>query len=246
MIWNYPLGSLRHGDCLFELRPLAAGSVDLLFADPPYNQGVDYDTYDDARTRAEYLDWTRRWLAEARRVLSPTGSLWLAISDENVAECKLMLDALGLTMRNWVIWYYRFGPHQKKKFGRDHAHLLYYVANPRRFTFNADAVRVPSLRQTLYADKRADPRGRVPGDVWHFPRVCGTFKAKAGVHPNQLPLAMLDRVVLACSNPDDLVADPFAGASASTLVSARNNGRRFWGCELSDVYAVEAARRLSE
>jgi site-specific DNA-methyltransferase (adenine-specific) len=102
-------------------------------------------------------------------------------------------DALGLTWRNTLVWHYGFGPHQKAKFGRDHQQLLYYVADAKRFTFNAGAVLVPSARQTKYGDQRAKPGGRVPG------------------HVCQTPLALLERIVRVASNPGDLVLEPFAG-----------------------------------
>ena len=102
----------------------------------------------------------------ATRVLKPTGSFFLAIGDEYAAEHKVRLDALGLTMRNWIVWHYTFGVNCTKKFNRSHAHIFYYVRDPKRFTFNADAVRVPSARQTTYADRRANPVGKLPDDTW--------------------------------------------------------------------------------
>src|SRR5262249_21263057 len=158
---------LYEGDCLGYCRQVAGGSVDLVFADPPFNIGYTYDVYDDHREAANYLDWSRRWGAEVVRVLKPDGTFWLAIGDEFGAELKLVFQReLGLTCRNWVIWYYTFGVHCQKKFSRSHAHLFYFVKDRRRFTFNADAVRVPSARQLVYADARADGRGRLPDDTW--------------------------------------------------------------------------------
>ncbi len=248
------------GDCLKVLPRLPEGSVALAFADPPFNIGYDYDVYNDRRGRAEYLLWTERWLAEVRRVLRPDGSVFVAIGDEYAAELKVRLDELGLTMRNWIVWHYTFGVHCTKKFTRSHAHILYYVADPKRFTFNADAVRVPSARQRLYADRRANPAGRVPDDTWvlrpqederffhpehdtwYVSRVCGTFKERTG-HPCQMPEALLERIVRVASNPDDLVLDPFAG-SGTTLAVARRLGRRWFGVELSAEYAERVRRRL--
>jgi site-specific DNA-methyltransferase (adenine-specific) len=154
------------------------------------------------------------------------------------------LDGLGLTWRNTIVWRYNFGPHQKGKFGLNHQQLLYYVADSGRFTFNADAVRVPSDRQTKYRDKRANPLGRVPGDVWHFPRVCGTFKRRVD-HACQTPDELLDRIVLAYTNPGDLIIDPFAG-SGSAGAAALRHGRRYLGCELSPETAEVARRRLAQ
>jgi site-specific DNA-methyltransferase (adenine-specific) len=250
------------GDCLSLLAGLPEASVDLAFADPPFNIGYDYDVYHDHKGKDDYLGWTERWLAAVRRVLKPTGSFWVAIGDEYAAETKVRLDALGLTMRNWIVWHYTFGVHCTKKFTRSHAHLFYYVVNPKRFTFNADAVRVPSARQSTYADKRANPRGRVPddtwvlrpqederlfpptSDTWYVSRVCGTFKERTG-HPCQMPEAVLERIVRASSAPGDLVLDPFAG-SGTTLAVAKRLGRHYLGIELSDEYAEQVRRRLAE
>ena len=132
------------------------------------------------------------------------------------------------------------------------------MKDPKRFTFHDEAVRVPSARQLIYADRRADPRGRLPddtwilrpqdvpdgfdpaGDTWYVPRVCGTFKERAGWHGCQMPEQVLGRIVRACSDPGDLVLDPFAG-SGTTLAVARKLGRRWLGFELSADYAARVS-----
>jgi site-specific DNA-methyltransferase (adenine-specific) len=250
------------GDCLRLLAALPPESVHLAFADPPFNIGYEYDVYEDRKGREEYLAWTEKWLAAVCRVLRPDGSFFVAIGDEYAAEIKVRLDALGLTMRNWIVWHYTFGVHCTRKFTRSHAHILYYVADPRRFTFEAEAVRVPSARQTTYADRRANPRGRVPddtwvlrpqhderlfkpeGDTWYVSRVCGTFKERTG-HPCQMPEAVLERIIRVASRPGDLVLDPFAG-SGTTLAVAKRLGRDYIGFELSPEYAEQIRRRLEQ
>jgi site-specific DNA-methyltransferase (adenine-specific) len=258
MGWN----DVLTGDCMERLAGLDAGSVDLVFADPPFNIGYDYDVYDDRRAKRDYLAWADRWLEAAVRVLAPTGSFFLAIGDEFAAEHKVRLDEVGLTLRNWIVWHYTFGVNCTKKFNRSHAHILYYVRDPRLggFTFNADEVRVPSARMTTYADRRANPVGKLPDDTWvlrpqetddHFqpqadtwylPRVCGTFKERTG-HPCQMPEAVLERIIRVASNPHDKVLDPFAG-SGTTLAVAKKLGRRYLGFELSEDYAEGVRRRL--
>lgn len=243
-----------------RLAELPPGCVDLAFADPPFNIGYEYDRYDDRRAREDYLAWTDRWLAAVRRVLKPTGSVYVAIGDEYAAEIKVRLDELGLTMRNWIVWHYTFGVSCTRKFNRSHAHIFYYVADPKRFTFNADSIRVPSARQTTYADRRANPLGKLPDDTWvlrpqedgrlfgpeddtwYVSRVCGTFKER-GEHPCQMPLALLERIVRVSSNPGDLVLDPFAG-SGTTLAAAKRLARDYYGIELSENYADRIRDRL--
>jgi hypothetical protein len=162
--------TITTGDCLDVLPTLPDGCAQLIYADPPFNIGLDYPGYDDNQPRDAYLDFTDRWLAAVARVLSPTGSLFVQIADEWAGYLQVRLDALGLHRQNTLIWEYGLGPHQSRKFGRNHQQVFYYAADRRRFTLNADAVRVPSARQTRYRDRRANPKGRVPGDVWHIPR----------------------------------------------------------------------------
>src|SRR5881275_2359730 len=100
------MNNILTGDCLGHLAKLPAGCVDLAFADPPFNIGYEYDVYHDRKNRADYLEWTESWLSAVRRVLKPSGSLYVAIGDEYAAEVKLLLDAQGLTLRNWIIWHY--------------------------------------------------------------------------------------------------------------------------------------------
>ncbi len=120
-------------------------SVDLAFADPPFNIGYKYDVYEDRRAADEYLAWTRKWGEALVRALKPTGTFWLAIGHDFAAELKLIFQReLGLFCRSWVIWYYTFGVNYKQKFSRSHTHLFHFVRDPRTFTFNIDALRVPS------------------------------------------------------------------------------------------------------
>jgi site-specific DNA-methyltransferase (adenine-specific) len=199
-----------------------------------------YPGYDDNLPRKDYLVFTERWLAAAAGVLSPSGSLFVQIKDEWAGYVQVFLDRL-LHWRNTIIWYYRFGTHQKGKFGRNHQVIFHYVADPQRAIFNADAVREPSDRQVRYKDKRADLRGRVPGDVWEIPRVCGTFRERTG-HCCQTPLAILSRIILATTNPGNLVIDSFAG-SGTTLVAARQLQRQYLGIEVCEATAELARRR---
>lgn len=256
------LGQIHQGDCVATLRQLPDECVHLAFADPPFNIGYEYDEYDDRMESEKYLEWSEQWMSEIRRVLSPAGAFWLAIGDEYAAELKIAAQKLGFTCRSWVIWYYTFGVNCKMKFTRSHAHLFHFVKNPNCFTFNAEAIRVPSARQLVYNDKRAESKGRLPDDTWilrpqdcpsgfspeedtwYFPRVAGTFKERAGFHGCQMPEQLLGRIIRACSSEGEVVLDPFAG-SATTLAAAKKLHRRFLGCELSEEYAAQGTNRLN-
>jgi site-specific DNA-methyltransferase (adenine-specific) len=155
------------GDCVKKLAGMEAESVDLVFADPPFNIGYKYDEYKDKRSCDDYLAWSTEWITAVKRVLKPDGTFWLAIGDEYAAELKVMSTReLGFTCRSWVVWYYTFGVHCTTKFTRSHAHLFYFTKDAKQFKFNDGAIRVPSARQLVYGDKRANPKGRVPDDTW--------------------------------------------------------------------------------
>ncbi|HEV3079694.1 MAG TPA: site-specific DNA-methyltransferase [Gemmataceae bacterium] len=254
--------SLFQGDCLEGFSKIKPGSVDLVFADPPFNIGYDYDIYDDRKHADYYVAWCRKWGQEIQRILKPSGTFWLAIGDDFAAELKVAFADLGFRCRSWVVWYYTFGVHCTKKFSRSHTHLFHFVKDPKAFTFNGNAIKVPSARQLVYADSRAKEGGKVPDDtwflrpqdlkesftpeedVWYFPRVCGTFKERAGWHGCQMPEQLLGRIIRVSSNPGDLVLDPFAG-SGTTLVVAKKLARRWLGFELSKNYADQAQARLA-
>lgn len=256
------LNTIVQGDCIKSLSRLRAGFVDLAFADPPFNIGYEYDVYHDKKGRDEYLGWTQKWIEQVFRVLKPSGTFWLAIGDEYAAEMKVLAQNIGFTTRSWVIWYYTFGVNCTQKFTRSHAHLFYFVKDPKAFTFREDELenRIPSARQLVYNDGRANPRGRLPDDTWilrpqdlvdcftpsedtwYFPRVAGTFVERAGFHGCQMPEQLLGRIIRACSHPGDLVIDPFSG-SATTLAVARKLGRNFIGFELSPEYVKRGTAR---
>lgn len=256
-----PENGIIHGDCIDGMTRLPEGCVDLVFADPPFNIGYDYDVYDDRQEHAAYLDWSRKWIAAVHRALKADGTFWLAIGDEYAAELKLLSQEHGFTCRSWVVWYYTFGVNCKKKFTRSHAHLFHFVKNAKQFTFNAEAVRVPSARQLVYNDARANPVGRLPDDTWilrpqdlpegfqadedtwYFPRVAGTFKERAGFHGCQMPEQLLGRIIRCCSNPGELVLDPFSG-SATTVTVAKKLGRGFLAFDLSEDYVQLGLQRL--
>jgi DNA modification methylase len=217
------LDQIHNLDCIQGLATLPEGSVDLAFADPPFNIGYDYDVYDDRRAGDEYIAWSRKWIEGVIRVLKPAGTFWLAIGDEYAADLKVLCTRqLGLHCRSWVIWFYTFGVHCKQKFTRSHAHIFHFVKDPRAFTFNSLAVRVPSARELVYGDKRADPDGRMPDDTWMM----------APVLPPEVPTK--DGFVL---RPQD-IAERFP-ANSDTWCFSRVAGtfaeRRGWhGCQMPE------------
>lgn len=290
-----PRDTIAPGDCIAQMNAWPEDSVDLVFADPPYNIGFKYDQYEDTMDCDKYIEWTKDWINGATRLLKPSGSMYILIGDEYAAETRLHLKALQqqgkLLFRNWIIWHYTFGQRCKAKFNRSHAHLFYCVGsaavNPKTgkpranltkktpFTFNYDAVAVPSARMTTYNDARQNPKGKLPDDTWvlKFPamkdwhtrpqqaadegnfdvgwdtwyqsRLAGTFKEREQWHPCQLPEALLERIIRCSSNEGDLAFDPFAG-SGTTLAVANRLGRHWLGCELSADYRKRALKRIAQ
>jgi len=237
------LDSIVAGDCIELLRGKLERPPDLIFADPPFNIGYKYDLYEDRKAYDEYYEWTYRWMSACRDALAACGTMWVAIGDEYAAELRMIGRQLGLHLRNWVIWHYTFGQNTRKKFARSHTHLFYWVKDPGNFTFNDLAVRIPSARQTTYADKRANPKGKLPDDVWSFSRVCGTFHERVRWHPCQMPERLIERIVRACSNAGDLVLDPFSGSGTTCVVAARL-GRHYIGIDISEDYVRRSRLRL--
>jgi site-specific DNA-methyltransferase (adenine-specific) len=260
MRWN----EVYNCDCIEGMGKMGAETVDLVFADPPFNIGYSYDIYHDKLDYKEYLDWSVRWLREVRRVLTSCGTFWLAIGDEFAAELKVLATReVGFICRSWVIWYYTFGTNSKRKFTRSHVHLFHFIKDSKIFTFNGDAIRVPSARQLIYNDKRANPKGRFPDDtwilrpqeiggeltpdkdVWTVNRICGTFKEREGWHSCQMPETILERIIKVSSNPEDKVLDPFLG-SGTTAVAAKKLGRQYAGFEISEEYFKLSKKRLQK
>ncbi len=234
------------GDCIEILGRADEPFADLVFAAPPFNIGYKYDKYRDDRRSSEYIEWTRQWMQTCYKILKPAGSFWIAIGDEYAANVKVIADQLGLFMRNWNIWHYTFGQQTKNKFARAHTHLFYFVKDEKNFTFNQHAVRIPSDRQLIYLDSRANSTGKMPDDVWNtFSRVCGTFSERELWHPCQMPEILLARIICTSSNPGDFVLDPFIGSGTTAVVAAKYE-RKYCGIDISDEYAKNVRERISE
>ena len=233
-------------DCIELLNKVKEPFADLIFADPPFNIGYQYDKYKDTLKSEKYIAWTHDWMSACLNVLKPAGSFYIAIGDDYAANIKVIADQLGLTMRNWIIWHYTFGQQTKAKFARAHTHIFYFVKDKDNFVFNDYAVRVPSDRQLTYNDKRANPKGKMPDDVWNeYSRVCGTFNERLKWHPCQMPENLLARIIAVSSNPNDLILDPFIG-SATTAAVAKKLSRNYCGIDISDNYVTNGKQRLKD
>ena len=214
--------------------------ADLVVADPPYNLGKEYGNGSDSLLRDDYLKFTGKWLSQAIRILKPTGfsvrvhgfSLHFASSCclTSTFTCVLMDGFAGITRKEWG------------ENGGFRLAMMTFFSSPRRdqFTFNLDSVRVP---QKFYRS-RNNMRGANPGDVWEFSHVhyCQGNRTK---HPTQKPEGLIERIVLASSNENDIVVDPFAG-SGTTLRVCQQLDRRSIGIELSSEYVSLIESRLKD
>jgi len=247
-----PKTDIYVGDNRKILRQFKKDSVDLIFADPPFNWDVGYDKWRDNMPREAYLDFTHEWIDACVRVLAPHGSIWINIPDDSAAEIVMHLKELGLTMINWCIWHFRFGQYRNANFIVSKVHVLYFAKDPGKRIWNPGAILEPSDRAVTYADHRTrktqTPGLRVPLDVWYgqyWGRIQGNNKERRAKHQNQIPEVYMQRVIEACSNAGDLVLDPFLGSGTTSTV-ARALGRRSIGIEYSKKIAKSAFERIEK
>jgi len=241
------------GDCVAEMAKLTAGSVDLVFADPPYNlqlQGdlkrpddskvdaVD-DDWDKFSSFAAYDDFTRAWLLACRRVMKPAATLWVIGSYHNIFRVGAILQDLGFWILNDVVWR-KTNPmpnFRGRRFTNAHETLIWAAREPgaKGYTFNYEALKAGNDGVQMRSD-------------WSFPLCTGEERLKGGdgkkLHPTQKPEALLARVILSASRPDDLVLDPFSGTGTTGAV-AKRLGRRFIGIERDRGYAKAAEKRIA-
>jgi len=227
-------------------------SIDLIFADPPFNWDRSYDVCNDNMHADEYLAFTCRWMTWCNHLLKKGGHFWINIPDEHVRIVLNAASNLRLTMQDWCIWHYRFGQHTHARFIRSKVHALHFIKPGGDSVWNPSAVLEPSDRASKYNDARTllktegKPGLRVPLDVWYgenWGRVQGNNAERRSLHDNQLPELYLHRVIASCTNEGDMVLDPFLG-SGTTGVVARALKRRFIGIDISPAYVASSLERI--
>lgn len=241
--------SIIAGDCLQELARLDEGIARLVFVDPPYNLGFQYDAdpTGDNLAAGVYLGWCQQLIGQCQRVLTDDGTLCLLHCEEYQHHIGALIQMLGgFTIRRLVVWYETFGENCVNNFNRTCRFLYYAVRDPKRFVFNAEAFQVPSARAAVYNDPRAAGETKNLDALWQISRLQGTSAERLAADidaPTQLPLELMRRIVEGFSDPGDLVIDPCCctGTTGHAAILAH---RKFLGIERSPKYAAAARDRL--
>lgn len=231
---------IRQGDSLELFKSIKSNSVDLIVADPPYNLNKDYGNKSDSRSFDEYIQFTKDWTSEAKRVLKPTGTMYVFMGFRFISYLYEILEKENeLLFNNWICWFYTQGIGKKKGFSPRHDDILMFTKTA-KFIFNLDEIRVP---QKFYRSIN-NMRGANPGDVWEFSHIHYCQENRQN-HPTQKPEGLIERMVLASSNEGSLVLDPFSG-SGTTLRVCQQLKRKCIGFELNPDYVEMTKMRLKE
>jgi site-specific DNA-methyltransferase (adenine-specific) len=239
------------GDALEVLsHEIEDGSIDLIFADPPYNIGKDFNGRKDKwRSDNEYLQWCYEWLDLCLKKIKGTGSLYLMAATQSMPYFDIYLRG-KLEILSRIVWFYdSSGVQAKRYYGSLYEPILYGVKDGERYTFNAADILVEAktgAQRKLMDYRKAIPTvystKKVPGNVWEIPRVRYRMD-EYEEHPTQKPIALLERIVTASSNPGDVILDPFSGTFTTSCV-AKELGRRSIGIEIVEDYVKIGLRRL--
>lgn len=259
------------GDNLKVLSTLDSESVDLIYIDPPFFSNRNYEIIwgDEAEIRSfedrwegginVYIEWMKDRVIELHRVLKSTGSFYLHCDWHASHHLRVMLDnVFGIKrFQNEIVWYYRGGGLSKERFGRRHD-TIYFYTNSNKWTFNTDAVRVPYSEETLerlrykakvfrgekvYDTYEANPLGKHPDDVWIMQPIMPSAKERLG-YPTQKPEALLEKIIKASSNEDDIVLDAFCGCGTALAVSEKLK-RKWIGIDISPSAIALIKKRLA-
>lgn len=252
-------GKLYQYDAIEFLKTLDSESVDLIFADPPYNiKKAEWDTFSSQK---EYVEWSMEWIKEAHRVLKKTGSLYICGFSEILADLKWAASSLFQGCK-WLVWFYRNKGNLGNSWGRSHESILHFRKS-KDFIFNIDEVRIPYNNHTLKYPNRTqaessqfsngkgekyewtpNPLGAKPKDVFEIPTISNGAWEKT-IHKTQKPVELLRKIILSSSNPDSVILDPFGG-SGTTYAVAEAYKRKWIGTELDDEYCSLIENRVSD
>lgn len=252
-------GTLYNTDAITLLKNLPDNSVDLIFADPPYNiKKADWDSFS---TQKAYVEWSMTWIEEAHRVLSERGTLYICGFSEILADLKWGAAPLFYGCK-WLVWYYRNKGNLGNDWGRSHESII-HLRKTKDFIFNVDEVRIPYNEHTVKYPNRTqgensqfsngqkkkhewspNPLGAKPKDVLEIPTISNGAWEKTN-HPTQKPIELLRKIILASSDANSTIVDPFGGSGTTYLV-AEAYDRQWKGSELEEDYCRLIQQRISD
>jgi site-specific DNA-methyltransferase (adenine-specific) len=225
-------------------------SIDLIFVDPPYNIGKDFNGLKDKwKTDESYLEWCYKWINLCLKKLKPTGSFYVMTSTQFIPYFDIFLrEKINILSR--IVWSYDSSGVQAKNFyGSMYEPILFCVKDKKKYTFNSNDIKVEAKTgaKRKLIDYRKNPpqpynKEKVPGNVWEYPRVRYRMDEYEN-HPTQKPIAMLERIIKASSNPNDIVLDPFSGTFTTSYV-AKKLGRKSIGIEINEDFTKIGLRRV--
>lgn len=227
-------------DAIEGMKKLPDNSVDLIVTDPPYNLSKNYGVTNDNMEFESYLKFSEMWLSEAKRVLKPTGTIYLFMGMRYISYIYIILEKkLNLNFVSWITWYYTQGVGKTKGYSPRHDDILMF-SKSKNYTFNLDDIRIPQK----YYRSINNMRGANPGNVWQFSHVhfCSGNRQK---HPTQKPEGLIERMVLASSNEGDIILDPFIGSGTTARVCQQLK-RNVIGFDNNPEYIEMSKNRLSQ
>ncbi len=228
------------GDSLEVLEQIPADTIDLVVADPPYNLGKNYGNNHDLKGFEEYLHFSRKWLRLAHEKLKPSGTIYVFMGVRFISYLYHILDQeIGMYFNSWITWHYTQGIGKTKGFSPRHDDILMFTKSE-SFKFDLDNIRIPQK----YYRERNNMAGANPGDVWQFSHVHYSNPEREN-HPTQKPEGLIERIILASSDENDFVLDPFLGSGTTARVCQQLN-RNCVGIELNPLFAKMAEKRLAK
>ncbi|GAB4199802.1 MAG: site-specific DNA-methyltransferase [Bacteroidia bacterium] len=248
MIERY-INKIHQGDCLELFKNIPDNSVDVTFADPPFNLKKKYTSYNDSKEFAEYIDWCEKWISEMVRVTKPTGSIFIHNIPKWLTYFASYLNKVA-HFRHWISWDAPTAP-MGKSLQPAHYGILFYTKEAKGSKFYE--LRYPHKRDRKsgyllkdYGGKKNQlhPFGPLVSDVWtDIHRI--KHNSKRDPHPCQLPIHLLDRIILMTSDENDVILDPFSG-TGTTAISAKRLGRKYIGFEMDKKYVEISEQKLSK
>lgn len=249
--------SVHKADCVTGMSKLGDNTVDLVFADPPYNLshsklenrnsntgGAFYKVQEkwDRFTDEKYMDFTVKWISQVKRILRPGGAVYICASQHNLAVVLTCLKLSGLEVKNMIVWEKPNAmPNLTRRTLTHSVEFVVWAVNGKGWKFNYEDLR------KLNPDRQKDGQPRMMRDVWRFPVVQGAERLRGAngraLHPTQKPEALVHRCVVASSDCGDLVVDPFSGSGTTAVVCA-DSERRFIGFEVEEDYVIAARKRI--